>query len=372
MRSLGLDRKAIVHGSPAYETKLLPVLREAASHPLHDWLALGANTSFKSDYVPRGHITELRMMENKEAVVRALADAGCQGVLPRSFVLPGAGVSERRDAERLRSLSKVCNFAWETNMTRWVRKPARGAFGMGVSLWDLSAVKRSATDKESFLTSCGAGPEADPSQDLLLQEFLSHPVGVAGKKVEIRAHVLVARDSPLLVFVDPNFVVKWATRTSADSERAWVVNSHAQKLDSLLWSEVATALEAELPAGAAAGVVAGVAAGIRRAVRAVVYAAGMSPKTQNPPRWEIYGADFALDWGDSARTRATPFLLDWNMRPGIGIACRCGLSATMPFVRDAFSIVVAIADALPLPETNLEVVVDEARGLGADVSDICR
>eukprot|EP00913_Durusdinium_trenchii_P000908 g841.t1 len=202
------------------------LLRLAGEAPLELWLQLPEElrqVTSKDDarphaeiadgFLPRGQLLKLRILENKRFLSEAFSNwtgsfnntcfvKGSQALVS-SWMLPGQG------QHLLQQQRGLCNELLQRSQgqRQMVIKPTNLAFGAGATLWNLS--EDAQLTQESCLLSLqemfqkvqeGISTNLD---DVIVQEFV-HSLTMKGRKLELRAHVLVASTNPLIVLWDPN------------------------------------------------------------------------------------------------------------------------------------------------------------------------
>ncbi|CAJ1326900.1 unnamed protein product [Effrenium voratum] len=171
------------------------------------------HTEIVDGTVPRGSLLKLRILENKRFLWEVVSkwrgtceDCAVNGrevLVPSWLVDSGASEALCEDVRRRAPGER-----------EFVVKPINLAFAQGTSLWNLSHLDPLPQEEclRSFQSVLAAMQQgiSKPVDEVLVQEFV-HSLRLKGRKLELRAHVLVASSRPFLVFWDPNLIFKWAT-----------------------------------------------------------------------------------------------------------------------------------------------------------------
>lgn len=234
-------------------------------------------------------------------------------------------------------------------------KPIQGAFG-NVELVNFAGLQNSdptddledACMKEIALGLLNMVPRAN---GVILQEYLSDSVLLNGTKVELRVHVLVGRTNPLIVLLDPEFVVKHA---AGSGDKYFNVNGEKQKLDYFGWTLLRQRLCKEeghcdpmlfnaVDDQIRWAAVAGIAAAMRPS--SIMGESNFTGEGQirmfnweqyGAQAWELFGLDFSLTWADG---KIHAKLFDWNWGPALCLQpVLCG-SITMSMMRQVYNVI---------------------------------
>ncbi|CAJ1408565.1 unnamed protein product [Effrenium voratum] len=188
------------------------------------------HTEIVDGTVPRGSLLKLRILENKRFLWEVVSkwrgtfeDCAVNGrevLVPSWLVDSGASEALCEDVRRRAPGER-----------EFVVKPINLAFAQGTSLWNLSQ-EECLRSFQSVLAAMQQGI-SKPVDEVLVQEFV-HSLRLKGRKLELRAHVLVASSRPFLVFWDPNLIFKWATAPDG-----WILSGPASAREEAPYEEMA-------------------------------------------------------------------------------------------------------------------------------------
>jgi len=200
----------------------------------------------------------------------------------------------------------------------------------------------------------------------IIQKPIERPVMLQGRKLEFRVLVVMARRSPLVVLMDPEYVVKWGEAGN------FIVNSHAGSMATPPMAEVTWGLckerhpefdeQALAASGCAETIMAGVTGQVKSAIVAgftsilgaeAITGADSDPHEYNSA-WEIYGLDFGLTWEGNGHVRS--WMFDWNYAPGMGLQ----RATKLTFIREAYHAIGRMARRPPVPpidDVNMRLLV---------------
>ncbi|CAE7828041.1 TMTC1 [Symbiodinium sp. CCMP2592] len=352
--------------------------------------------------VPRGSLMKLRILENKRFLFQVVSNwtgsfedscriAGSE-VLVQTWVIANAS----RKAE---SLADICTeiLQWPPGRRQLVVKPVDMAFAIGTTLWNLTGQVglTQASCQESFPTSLAgmdAGRQLRRQDTIMVQQFVQS-WQLKNRKLELRAHLLIASADPLIVFWDRDLLFKWGT---VPLPEGWVLSGPSQERE----VSVQASEDLSFGSGRCPG---GIQGCYKRTADLVswtqssdcssydsrwrlgVQAQGFSgtadgshskgdrlPKgpTDPPNSWEIIGVDFALEQSDALRVDAK--VLDWNYGPGLafGRQLKNGQAKTLAFLQEAYRLLHQLhrlrgtggpsARRQQMPPSRLEVLFDDS------------
>ncbi|CAE7866653.1 Tmtc1, partial [Symbiodinium microadriaticum] len=294
--------------------------------------------------VPRGSLMKLRILENKRFLFQVVSNwtgsfedscriAGSE-VLVQTWVIAKAS----RKAE---SLADICTeiLQWPPGRRQLVVKPVDMAFAIGTTLWNLTGQVglTQASCQESFPTSLtGMDTDAEPErrETIIVQQFVQG-WQLKNRKLELRAHLLIASVDPLIVFWDRNLLFKWGT---VPLPEGWVLSGPSQEREDLPYQELVGLVGERAAEELWMHIHTQVRRGLAVVLDAFRAATGgrLTWPTDPPNSWEILGVDFALEQSEALRVDAK--VLDWNYGPGLafGRQLKNGQAKTLAFLQESY------------------------------------
>jgi len=222
--------------------------------PLETWQKLSKESPFERGLWPllrklehKDHLAEIFQERIRSSVLEMCAMRG--GFMTSTWKLDGAAMLDADQSTKPNTLM-FCDAAIEKDEMHWVLKPTAGTFGnvAMVTLNKTWTVQLPKTPRNEHGELGGQEEEPDyitlgslrtciknlqegvekvgQAPTVILQSLIHNPVMVRGRKLELRVLVLVARVAPLLVLMDPEFVVKLGEGGN------FIVNSHKGVMES--------------------------------------------------------------------------------------------------------------------------------------------
>lgn len=343
------------------------LLRLAGEAPLELWLQLPEelrqarpHAEIADGFLPRGQLLKLRILENKRFLSEVVSNwtgsfnntcfvKGSQALVS-SWMLPGQG------QHLLQQQRGLCNELLQRSQgqRQMVIKPTNLAFGAGATLWNLS--EDAQLTQESCLLSLqemfqkvqeGISTNLD---DVIVQEFV-HSLTMKGRKLELRAHVLVASTNPLIVLWDPNVLWKWGT---VPLPEGWILSGPLQQREEATLEDLAK----EFGKNAAEELHRRVYREVRRGLAIIleslleVTGGNLTWPTDLANSWEIMGVDFTIS---GPLSEVSLKVLDWNYGPGLSIGRQCQWGSqekTMSFLKDCYQTLAEIHRARTAGNTS--------------------
>lgn len=294
--------------------------------------------------VPRGSLMKLRILENKRFLFQVVSNwtgsfedscriAGSE-VLVQTWVIAKAS----RKAE---SLADICTeiLQWPPGRRQLVVKPVDMAFAIGTTLWNLTGQVglTQASCQESFpasLTGMDTDAEPERRETIIVQQFVQS-WQLKNRKLELRAHLLIASVDPLIVFWDRNLLFKWGT---VPLPEGWVLSGPSQEREDLPYQELVGLVGERAAEELWMHIHKQVRRGLAVVLDAFRAATGgrLTWPTDPPNSWEILGVDFALEQSEALRVDAK--VLDWNYGPGLafGRQLKNGQAKTLAFLQESY------------------------------------
>jgi hypothetical protein len=226
------------------------------------------------------------------------------------------------------------------NRTWIIKGPLHSA--KQVSIMNNEKLLRHLTDKNGEICT-----EKVIERSEFLQEYMSNPLLLAGRKFDVRAFMLVASVRPLIVYVYNETYVRAAMKSYTDplttrDRSRHVTNTHVQKkslgreFTRLDWEDHIWNTERVHQEAREAGVDpnflnAEILPQMKRQLQFVASAVANDVKVRRAGNWKLYGCDFMITKDREARlVDVNPFPgWDWTFRTKFALAYRKRLFAAM-------------------------------------------